>query len=85
MEIYASLEPKRGAIVTIGNNTKNNNDRHLADITDLAMIDAGKNIVSSSMDGTIRIWDCGTQSQIHCFGQPSLLKKKKHCFVCVSL
>jgi proteasomal ATPase-associated factor 1 len=30
-----------------------------AGITDVAIVERGRNVVSSSRDGTARLWDCG--------------------------
>ncbi|CCH45722.1 putative WD repeat-containing protein [Wickerhamomyces ciferrii] len=35
---------------------------HKKRITDIAMIEKGRNFVSSSLDGTIKLWDCGSGS-----------------------
>eukprot|EP00493_Phyllostaurus_siculus_P015904 UN16149 len=34
---------------------------HLADVTDIDFVGVGRNIISSSADGTMRLWDCGNR------------------------
>ena len=42
---------------------------HKATITDIAIIDRGRNVLSASLDGTIRLWECGTASTVHTFSR----------------
>ncbi|CAI4039264.1 hypothetical protein SMKI_07G2450 [Saccharomyces mikatae IFO 1815] len=42
---------------------------HKATITDIAIIDRGRNVLSASLDGTIRLWECGTAATIHTFNR----------------
>uniref|UniRef100_A0A7S1PHA4 Guanine nucleotide-binding protein subunit beta-like protein n=1 Tax=Percolomonas cosmopolitus TaxID=63605 RepID=A0A7S1PHA4_9EUKA len=37
---------------------------HNGGVTSLSFIDRGRNFISSSRDGTVRLWDCATQSSI---------------------
>ena len=38
-----------------------------AGVTDTCIVDRGKNIISSSRDGTVRLWSCAKQLCIHSF------------------
>lgn len=40
---------------------------HKAGVLDTAIVERGKNIVSSSRDGTVKVWHVGTQTAIHSF------------------
>lgn len=40
---------------------------HRAGVLDTAIVERGKNIVSSSRDGTVKLWHVGTQTVIHSF------------------
>ncbi|CAI4062034.1 Rpn14p SKDI_07G2510 [Saccharomyces kudriavzevii IFO 1802] len=42
---------------------------HRAKITDIAIIDRGRNVLSASLDGSIRLWECGTATTIHTFNR----------------
>ncbi|QHS73319.1 Rpn14p [Saccharomyces paradoxus] len=42
---------------------------HKATVTDIAIIDRGRNVLSASLDGTIRLWECGTATTIHTFNR----------------
>ncbi|CAD5115062.1 unnamed protein product [Dimorphilus gyrociliatus] len=40
---------------------------HKAGVLDTAIVERGKNIVSSSRDGTVKLWHVGTQTILHSF------------------
>jgi len=65
VQIYA-IEDKSGKAAGICRG-------HLADITDLETIGVGRNVISTSVDGTMCLWDCGTQQLIHQWGELSIL------------
>ena len=44
----------------------NNRARHSRRITGLHVVGRGRNIISSSKDGTVKLWDCGTAA---CIGE----------------
>ncbi|KAJ2841778.1 hypothetical protein J3B02_005783 [Coemansia erecta] len=45
---------------------------HTAAITDTAIVGKGKNVLSSSKDGTVCMWHCGTASVVHKFALSKL-------------
>ncbi|KAG8878841.1 hypothetical protein FRB97_002168 [Tulasnella sp. 331] len=44
---------------------------HSRSVTDTAIIERGKNVVSCAKDGTVRLWDVGTGKQIRMMGTES--------------
>lgn len=46
---------------------------HRERITDVAMIERGRNFLSSSKDGTVKLWDCASGSNISTFNRKNSL------------
>ncbi|KAJ1917316.1 hypothetical protein H4219_003275 [Mycoemilia scoparia] len=40
---------------------------HTSFVTDVDIVGIGKNVISSSKDGTVRLWNCGTSSEVCVF------------------